>query len=217
MKPYRNILCATDFSSFSDRACIHAKKLAKKSGATLTLIHVVDHFPVDRSNAEIAPEDVDPKVVREQKVRKELEAQTARTDCAEARHEVTFSTQAPEHEIARCVGANGVDLIVVASHGHKGITALLGSTAKAVQHHATCEVIVVPGRGRSRNYVTGMTAAPPRQRVVSVAKPEGRGPVCAHHRRYDDWLAPHQAAYLSGGSFRGPFPTKAANGTRARV
>ena len=134
MKFYRNILCATDFSSFSDCACVHATKLAKEAGATLTLIHVVDHFPVD----------VDPKVFREQRAREELESQTIRTGCPEARGEVTFSTHAAEHEIVRYAGANGVDLIVVASHGHKGITALLGSTAKAVRQNAACEVIVVP-------------------------------------------------------------------------
>jgi universal stress protein A len=144
MKFYRNILCATDFSPFSDRACVHAANLAKEAGATLTLIHVVDHFPVDRSNEEIAPEDVDPKAFREQKAREELESQTIRTGCPEAGREVAFSTHPAEHEIVRYAGANGVDLIVVASHGHKGITALLGSTAKAVRQHAACEVIVVP-------------------------------------------------------------------------
>lgn len=147
MKSYRNILCATDFSSFSDRACVHATKLAKESGATLTLLHVVEHFPVDRSNEEIAPEDVDPKVFREQKAREELETQAARTGCPEARREVTFSTHAADHEIVRYAGANGVHLIVLASHGHKGIAARLGSTANAVHQHAACEVVVVPAEG----------------------------------------------------------------------
>ncbi len=147
MKPYRHILCATDFSPYCDRACIHAAKLAKESGAKLTLLHVVDHFAVDRSNEVIAPEDVDPKVFREQKARAELEAQTARTDCPEAKREVSVSTHAAAHEIVRYAGTSGVDLIVVASHGHKGIIARLGSTAKAVQHHAPGEVIVVSAEG----------------------------------------------------------------------
>ena len=108
---------------------------------------MVDHFAVDRSNEEIAPEDVDPKVFREQKARAKLEAQTARTDCPEAKREVSVSSHAASHEIVGYAGANGIDLIVVASHGHKGITALLGSTAKAVQRHAACEVIVVPAEG----------------------------------------------------------------------
>jgi len=148
METYQHILCATDFSPFCDRACIHAAKLAKESDAKLTLLHVVDHFPVDRSNEDIAPEDVDPRVFREQKARAELEAQTARTDCSVAKREVAYSTQSAAHEIIHYAGANGVDLIVVASHENKGITRLLGSTASAVQRHAACEVIVVPAEGK---------------------------------------------------------------------
>lgn len=144
MKSYRHILCATDFSKFCDNTCVHAAKLAKESGAKLTLLHVVDHFPVDSSNEEIAPEDVDPKVYREQKAREKLEAQTAYADCPEAEREVVFSTHAAANEIVRYAGANGVDLILVASHGHKGITEKFGSTAASVKHHAACEVIVVP-------------------------------------------------------------------------
>ncbi|MEA3276141.1 MAG: universal stress protein [Pseudomonadota bacterium] len=70
--------------------------------------------------------------------------QATRTDCPEAQREVAFGTGSAAHEIARYAAANDVDLIVVASHGHKGITASLGSTARAVQQHATCEVILVP-------------------------------------------------------------------------
>lgn len=147
MKSYRHVLCATDFSPFCDRACGHAATLAKESGAKLTLLHVVDHFPVDRSNEEIAPEDVDPKAFRERNAHTALEAQATRLNCPEAQQEVAFSTHPAAHEIVRYAGANGIDLIVVASHGHKGITEFLGSTAKAVQHHAACEVIVVPAEG----------------------------------------------------------------------
>jgi universal stress protein A len=144
MKTYRNILCATDFSSFSDQACAYATKLAKESGAKLTLFHVVDHFPVDRSNLEIAPEDVDPRAFRERRAREELEAQTARTACPEARAEVAFGSDTAAHEIVRYAGTNKVDLIVLGTHGYKGITELLGSTARAVRQGADCAVVVVP-------------------------------------------------------------------------
>jgi universal stress protein A len=35
------------------------------------------------------------------------------------------------------------DLIVVGSHGRHGITVLLGSTANAILHNATCDVLAV--------------------------------------------------------------------------
>ena len=144
MKQYRHILCATDFSPVCDLVYARAAKLAQESSAKLTLLHVVAHFPVDRSNDEIAPEDVDPKAFHELKAREQLEAQTVRTGCSEAQREVIFSSHGAGHEIVRYACANGVDLIVVASHGHKGITAHLVSTATAIQDHADCEVIVIP-------------------------------------------------------------------------
>lgn len=43
----------------------------------------------------------------------------------------------------RIAEENNVDLIVVGSHGRKGIKMLLGSTANAVLHHAGCDVLAV--------------------------------------------------------------------------
>ncbi len=40
-------------------------------------------------------------------------------------------------------------------------------------------------------------AGPPTARVVSVTMLEGAGPFSVHHRRYDEWFARHEAAYLS--------------------
>ena len=146
MKSYRHILCATDFSPNCDRACVHASKLANEAKAKLTLLHVVDHFPVDRSNEEIAPEDVDPQTYAEQQARIKLEKEAPCADLPGAQREILVSEHAAAHEIVEFAAANDVDLIIVASHGHKGIFAEFGSTAKAVQHHARCDVEVVPAK-----------------------------------------------------------------------
>ena len=60
MERYQNILCATDFSNHCRAAAERAADMAARYGAQLTLLHVVEYFPVDRSNVEIAPENVDP-------------------------------------------------------------------------------------------------------------------------------------------------------------
>lgn len=39
--------------------------------------------------------------------------------------------------------AEGYDLIIVGSHGKKGLRLLLGSTANSVLHHAKCDVLAV--------------------------------------------------------------------------
>ena len=36
-----------------------------------------------------------------------------------------------------------LDLIVVATRGRRGLGRLLGSTAKSIQHHANCDVLLV--------------------------------------------------------------------------
>jgi universal stress protein A len=49
----------------------------------------------------------------------------------------------PAHEIHRFANENGVQLIVIGTHGQKGLQLLLGSTANAVLHGAGCDVLSV--------------------------------------------------------------------------
>lgn len=144
MAAYQHILCATDFSECSDEACAHAAELAQKSSARLTLLHVIDHFPQDRSNEEIAPEDVDPRRFRENKAQDELAQQAARLDCQSAQLVVTFSSHSSAYEVIRYAALNNVDLIVVASHENKREEGIFGGTARRIQRKAKCEVLVVP-------------------------------------------------------------------------
>jgi len=72
MERYQNILCATDFSNHCRAAAERAADMARRYGAQLTLLHVVEYFPEDRSNVEIAPENVDPAAYREEKARESI-------------------------------------------------------------------------------------------------------------------------------------------------
>lgn len=49
----------------------------------------------------------------------------------------------PDTEIHRFSADNGVDLIVVGSHGRHGFALLLGSTSTGVLHGAQCDVLAV--------------------------------------------------------------------------
>ena len=146
MKSYRHILCGTDFSAASDDACVRALELARRSGAKLTLLHVVDHFPEDRSNEEIAPEDVDPKHFHEERSRTGLHEQAARIGYPEANQETRFTTHSAAYEITHYAAAHDVDLIVVWSHATSAITELLGTTSSGIERHAGCEVLALPVR-----------------------------------------------------------------------
>ncbi len=143
MEDYKNILCATDFSDHGRAAAERAANIARRYGAQLTLLHVVEYFPEDRSNVEITPENVDPAVYREQQANKlltELAQHLAYDKVAQA---VRFSTRSATQEIVHFAGEQNIDLIIVATHGSHGITSTLGSTAYGVTHRASCDVLAV--------------------------------------------------------------------------
>jgi len=146
MENYRNILCATDFSDHCRVAAERAVDLARRYGAKLTLLHVVEHFPVDRSNADIAPEDVDPMHYHEEKARKSLSETAKRLNFPDVRQEVRFCMESAQREILRYVEERAIDLVVIASHGRHGITSILGSTTYGLTHKAPCDVLAVRAR-----------------------------------------------------------------------
>jgi len=58
----------------------------------------------------------------------------------EARH---FLSGTPAREIHRFADENAMELIVLGTHGQKGVQLLLGATANSVLHGANCDVLAV--------------------------------------------------------------------------
>lgn len=54
-----------------------------------------------------------------------------------------FLNGTPAREIHRFAEENRCDLIVLGTHGQKGVQLLLGSTANSVLHGASCDVLAV--------------------------------------------------------------------------
>ena len=143
MEGYRHIVCATDFSEPSRRAAARAADMAERWGARLTLLYVVEYFPEDRSNRDIAPEDVDPETYQRERGEARLGELAAELGRPEAAKEVFLSPRSAKHEIVELAAQWQADLVVLASHGHYGITALMGSTATGVVQRAPCDVLAV--------------------------------------------------------------------------
>lgn len=143
MSGYKHILCATDFSERCTAAAARAVALARSQHAKLTFLHVVDHFPEDRSNQVIAPECEDPAAYREAEARKSLAELASGLDSSEAAQEVLFTTDAAKYEIISFAADQQVDLIVVASRAYHGLLGSLGSTAMGLVQHAFSDVLVV--------------------------------------------------------------------------
>lgn len=143
MQSYQNILCATDFSAHSVAAVERAVDMAQRNDAHLTLLHVVEYFPEDRSNLQIAPEDADPATFRKEQAFKLLDELAQRLKFETAQKEVRFSSRSAKQEIVQFAMQQNIDLIVLSTHGHHGITGILGSTANGVLQSATCDVLAV--------------------------------------------------------------------------
>ena len=143
MKNYQSILCATDFSVHCKAAAERAVEMARLYGARLTLLHVVEYFPEDRSNELIAPEDSEPSAYRKRQAHTLLAKFAEDLGCVEAGREVSFSTRSARHGIIRFAEEQSIDLIVVATHGRHGIARILGATAYGVVHRARCDVLAV--------------------------------------------------------------------------
>ena len=142
MTDYKHILVAVDFTPEHVQVKERAAQLARQSGARLSLIHVVEFVRVDPANELVLPTDI------------ELETQIAETGRSRLK-EIAESLDVPgeiarwvetgstRQEIIRVAEEQGVDLIVLGSHGRHGISLLLGSTANAVLHGAPCDVLAV--------------------------------------------------------------------------
>jgi universal stress protein A len=54
-----------------------------------------------------------------------------------------FLSGTPAREIRQFAEENGMDLIVLGTHGQKGVQLLLGATANSVLHGSSCDVLAV--------------------------------------------------------------------------
>jgi universal stress protein A len=136
---YKHILIATDFSKDCANVITKALELAKLSDAKVSIVNVVEPWPAYYNYPFIGSGEVEVKYVEETK--KYLAKLGVKYKIEEKNQHVELGTT--KVEINRLVQEIKADLIVLGSHGHHGIDALLGSTANTMVHNAPCDVLVV--------------------------------------------------------------------------
>ncbi len=147
--PFKTILATTDFSGDSLAGVRYAVALGGKTGAAVSLLHVVEPVPSLSGMEAVVLTRTDSEVAA--LARLQLEALARRESKGAGKITTVVRTGRPFHKIALATATGAADLVVIAAHGHTGIQrALLGSTAERVVRHARCPVLTVPTRALFR-------------------------------------------------------------------
>lgn len=137
---YQHILVGLDLSNESEQVTTKVQSMFKNSEARISLIHVLE--PLSFAYGGDIPMDLT-------RLQNQLEEQ-AISKLAEAgqklgvpkEHQYVIIGQ-PAQEMHRFAKENGVDLMVLGTHGRHGLSLLFGSTANGVLHGAPCDVFAV--------------------------------------------------------------------------
>jgi nucleotide-binding universal stress UspA family protein len=142
---YKRILVPTDGSEITAKAVRQAIELARLCGAELLTLSAKEPFPYG-AISEMQPTppqeffDAQERIAG-QRVKAVLDAAQASGVSCKAH---TIEALHPWEAICEHAKAEGCDLIVMASHGRRGVAALLlGSETQKVLTHATIPVLVV--------------------------------------------------------------------------
>lgn len=139
----KNILVPTDFSDLSDKALGIACDLAREHHSSLRLLHVVEvvqQCVADYCLDGAVVADVQSKIV--ESATDMMQKQIARVAPSDVEVLSDLQQGVPHREILRAQEAYAIDLIVIASHGKRGILGHLGSVTDKVARAAKCAVLV---------------------------------------------------------------------------
>lgn len=141
---YQHVLVAVDLSDESDQVMVRAKEVAENHNAKLSVITVIK--PLSQvygglSMAPLAGASVSFEAQAMEQAKTRLEQLAARFGIASTDAHVPLGS--PANEIQATAESLDSDLIVIGTHGRKGLDRLLGSTANAVLHGVRRDVLAV--------------------------------------------------------------------------
>lgn len=144
-----HLLVATDFSACSKEAVDYAIHLGQKMKGRLTLLHVFESpffYPAEISMGAY------PEVYQWLQDFKQEELKKLNTLAEQLRKEglsveSLFKEGVPSIEIVRTAKEINADLIVLGTHGRRGLShVVMGSVAERVSREAPCPVFIVRGK-----------------------------------------------------------------------
>jgi nucleotide-binding universal stress UspA family protein len=142
---YKRILVPTDGSEITGKAIVTAIGLAKLTGASVEAIAVKEPFPYS-AISEMQPTPPQEFYEAQERIATQRVQAVVKScqDVGVACNAVTVEALHPWEAILEQAKRSGCDLIVMASHGRRGMSAvLLGSETHRVLTHSTLPVMVV--------------------------------------------------------------------------
>lgn len=141
------ICVATDFSDEGEHALEYGVALAEQYGAELHLLHVLQDFGKVVSHPDFTAENLtaqDFYKKMESTAQEQMESLSAKPWWEKLSVERIVRYGTPHHEICKYAQKEGIDLIVVGTHGRSGLQhVLMGSVAERVVRGSPCPVLTV--------------------------------------------------------------------------
>jgi len=135
-----NVLFATDFSKYSNDALPYALSIARKYGAKLIALHVIESTTLGNAIPTVEVQAIAAQALRE--ATEEMKGLESRLK--DVPHETMIRRGDISEEIASIIDSRQIDLIVVGTHGRTGVSRLVvGSVAEKIFRQATCPVLTV--------------------------------------------------------------------------
>lgn len=140
MAEYQQILVSVDLSQEATQVMQRAISMAQANGAALSVVHVIE--PLTFAYGGDIPMDLsEVQDQLRQQAKEHLNNLSASANIPPERQHILVGQ--PATEIHQLATTENIDLIILGSHGRRGLALLLGSTANAVLHGASCDVLAV--------------------------------------------------------------------------
>lgn len=135
---FKNILITTDFSDNAAKAFPYALDIAKRTGGTLHLVHILsfEQFEADEKDTSL-------KKIRNDRL-KLVEKEYLHQISDRVTSEVIISTDSPHEELLNHIKSNNYNLVVMSTVGRTGINYLMmGSTTANIVRHVNTAVLSI--------------------------------------------------------------------------
>ena len=140
MPDYRRILAAIDLSDDSRAVATRAADIARASGGSLYLLHVVEFVPLEPMSDTLVPVvQIDDQVM----ARAHNQIAVLAAELGVPRESTFVEAGSAKSEILRYAREKGSDLIVLGCRERHGISILVNRTEDTVLHGSPCDILAV--------------------------------------------------------------------------